>query len=125
MTRPERYLLTLEAPPGDVPAAVRLRRFLKSALRAHGLRCVSARPDAEDLGPAALARALRAARADIDTALLALPHVGPVRTRRALELLLALRGLERALSALAEDFDPAPAGQPIATSPQMEGERRR
>jgi hypothetical protein len=31
---------------------------------------------------------------------------------------LALRGLERALSALAADFDPAPAGQPITTSPQ-------
>jgi hypothetical protein len=107
MTGPERYHLVLEAlPDGGAPAAVRLRRALKCLLRAFGLRCVHVAPDGEDLGPAALARALRSARADIDTALLALPQAGPVRARRALELLLALRGLERALSALAADVDP-------------------
>jgi hypothetical protein len=29
--------------PADVPAAVRVRRFLKSALRAYGLKCESVR----------------------------------------------------------------------------------
>jgi hypothetical protein len=106
MRQRERYLLTLEAPPGDVPAAVRLKRFLKSALRAHGLRCVQARPDAEDLGPAALGWALRVAQVDIDTALGVLASVGRVRAKRAVKLLLALRELEGALAGLAADVDP-------------------
>jgi hypothetical protein len=32
------YRLTLQAEPGEVPAIVRLRRFLKAALRTYGLR---------------------------------------------------------------------------------------
>ena len=44
------FALTLEAVPGsDVPAAIRLKRFLKSALRAYGLRCTRA----EEIHPAA------------------------------------------------------------------------
>jgi hypothetical protein len=38
----ERYQLTLEALPDSAPAVIRLRRFLKAALRAYGLRCTSA-----------------------------------------------------------------------------------
>ena len=39
----ERYRLDLEAlPDGGAPAAIRLKRFLKMALRAYGLRCVAA-----------------------------------------------------------------------------------
>jgi hypothetical protein len=52
MARPERFLVTLEAPPGGAPAAVRLRRFLKAALRSFGLRCVRVAPAGE--GPEAL-----------------------------------------------------------------------
>jgi hypothetical protein len=37
-----RYRLTLEAQPGDVPPAVRLRRGLKYLGRVFGLRCTSA-----------------------------------------------------------------------------------
>lgn len=38
------YALTLEAVPGgDVPATIRLKRFLKAALRGYGLRCTEAR----------------------------------------------------------------------------------
>jgi hypothetical protein len=37
------YRITLEAEPSAVPAYVRLRRFLKAALRAYGLRCVTYR----------------------------------------------------------------------------------
>jgi hypothetical protein len=40
----EQYTITLRAEPGfDVPAVVRLRKFLKEALRGWGLRCVEAR----------------------------------------------------------------------------------
>jgi hypothetical protein len=39
----ERYLVTLDALVDDVPAAVRLRRLLKCALRSFGFRCVSVR----------------------------------------------------------------------------------
>jgi hypothetical protein len=42
MTDGPRYLLTVEAQPGPVPAPVRLRRMLKYALRVCGLRCLSA-----------------------------------------------------------------------------------
>ena len=38
----ERYALTLESLPDDAPPIIRLRRFLKMALRAYGLRCTSA-----------------------------------------------------------------------------------
>jgi hypothetical protein len=38
--RPQ-YSLLLRVEPGDVPATVRLRRFLKLALRGFGLRCLS------------------------------------------------------------------------------------
>jgi hypothetical protein len=41
-TARERFALILEAlPDGGVPAVVRLRRFLKAALRGYALRCVS------------------------------------------------------------------------------------
>ena len=37
------FALTLQAVPGsDVPAIIRLRRFLKAALRGYGLRCIRA-----------------------------------------------------------------------------------
>jgi hypothetical protein len=48
--RGEIFLVELEAVPGRVPGAVRLRALLKSALRAWGLKCRSVReapPDAE------------------------------------------------------------------------------
>jgi hypothetical protein len=39
----ERYRLDLEALPSwGAPAVIRLRRFLKAALRAYGLKCTSA-----------------------------------------------------------------------------------
>lgn len=51
----ERYRLDLEAVPDfGAPAVIRLRRFLKAALRAYGLRCTSAvelHPDGEEAGP--------------------------------------------------------------------------
>jgi hypothetical protein len=34
------YQITLRPEPGPVPAIVRLRKFLKAALRTYGLRCV-------------------------------------------------------------------------------------
>ena len=38
------FALTLESVPGsDVPAAVRLKRFLKAALRGYGLKCTECR----------------------------------------------------------------------------------
>jgi hypothetical protein len=37
---PERFLVELTALPDDVPPVVRLRKFLKRALRAYRLRCV-------------------------------------------------------------------------------------
>jgi hypothetical protein len=39
----ERFELELVAQPDEVPAIVRLKRLLKVALRAFGLRCVGAR----------------------------------------------------------------------------------
>ena len=36
----EKYRLTLQAIPDDVPAINRLRRALKTLLRAFGLRCL-------------------------------------------------------------------------------------
>jgi hypothetical protein len=52
--RQPKFALTLVAVPGsDVPAAIRLKRFLKAALRSYGLRCTEAReihpPPAEPL----------------------------------------------------------------------------
>jgi hypothetical protein len=42
-----RFALTLQALPnwgeGDVPPIIRLRRFLKAALRSYGLRCTEIR----------------------------------------------------------------------------------
>jgi hypothetical protein len=39
----ERYRLDLEAlPDGGAPGPIRLKRFLKMALRAYGLRCLAA-----------------------------------------------------------------------------------
>jgi hypothetical protein len=43
----ERFLVELRALPDEVPPVVRLRKFLKAALRAYGLRCTRAR----SLGP--------------------------------------------------------------------------
>ena len=39
------FALTLQAVPGwgNVPATIRLKRFLKAALRGYGLRCTEAR----------------------------------------------------------------------------------
>lgn len=37
----ERFVIVVEAIPGDVPAVIRLRRLLKTMLRGFGLRCVS------------------------------------------------------------------------------------
>ncbi len=39
------FALTLEAVPswGDVPATIRLKRFLKAALRSYGLKCIECR----------------------------------------------------------------------------------
>jgi len=39
-----RYVLTVEALPDDVPAAVRLRRLLKLLLRGYRFRCVRVAP---------------------------------------------------------------------------------
>jgi hypothetical protein len=39
----ERFLVELEAEPHPAPAINRLRRFLKLALRAYGLRCTDIR----------------------------------------------------------------------------------
>lgn len=44
-TTTEQFTLTLRPLPGwDVPAIIRLRKFLKMALRSYGLRCVEIRP---------------------------------------------------------------------------------
>ncbi len=40
MKQAERYTLSLVAKPSEVPATVRLRKLLKVALRAFGLKCV-------------------------------------------------------------------------------------
>ncbi len=37
----ERFVVELEALPDSVPSAIRLRHFLKAALRSWGLRCRS------------------------------------------------------------------------------------
>ena len=55
------FTLTLVAVPSDVPPTVRLKRFLKSALRAYGLRCTEAReitPPVPALRPAATSEAM-------------------------------------------------------------------
>jgi hypothetical protein len=59
------FALTLQAVPGsDVPPIIRLRRFLKAALRSYGLRCVECRehaspcpmpPDGQSIDPAPVA----------------------------------------------------------------------
>ena len=38
----ERFTITLESVPSDIPAAARLKRALKMLLRGFGLRCVTA-----------------------------------------------------------------------------------
>lgn len=38
---PETFTVTLEVKPADVPAEVRIRQFLKAALRQYGFRCLS------------------------------------------------------------------------------------
>lgn len=40
--RPRRYQLVLEPEPSSIPPILRLRKLLKLALRAFGLKCVSA-----------------------------------------------------------------------------------
>jgi hypothetical protein len=52
---PSEFRLTLRAEKGakwQAPGIVRLRRFLKCALRAFGLRCVDARPAPSPENPA-------------------------------------------------------------------------
>ncbi len=44
----QRFLLTIEATDSEIPVPVRLRRFLKSALRSYGLRCTRAVEDCPD-----------------------------------------------------------------------------
>ena len=48
---PERYTITVRTEPGPwrTPAIVRLRHFLKAALRAYGLRCVGIKPEKKEL----------------------------------------------------------------------------
>ena len=41
MTAKPRYRIEVEALPSEVPATARLKRLLKSMLRAYQLRCVS------------------------------------------------------------------------------------
>ena len=41
---PERFTLTLEAAPGEVPAQIRLRHALKVFWRLYQLRCTSIEP---------------------------------------------------------------------------------
>jgi len=41
---PERYVLTIQSLPDEVPAIVRLRRVLKAVLRSHRFRCIEIRP---------------------------------------------------------------------------------
>lgn len=40
--QPERFQVTLQAMPSEVPVIIRLRKFQKAALRSYGLRCTSA-----------------------------------------------------------------------------------
>ncbi len=44
--KPERYAIVLQAMPDQdgVPTIIRLRRFLKAALRSYRLRCVRCEP---------------------------------------------------------------------------------
>jgi hypothetical protein len=44
----ERFAIELTAAPDAVPAEIRLRQFLKAAIRRHGLRCTAIRR----IGPA-------------------------------------------------------------------------
>ena len=39
----ERFIIELQAAPGGIPAIVRLRKFLKMALRSYGLKCIAIR----------------------------------------------------------------------------------
>ncbi len=50
MKSKEAYHLTLVPVPDSVPGIIRLRRFLKLALRGFGLRCVSVEPVSEASG---------------------------------------------------------------------------
>ncbi len=49
---PEQFTLTLRALPawGDVPATIRLKRFLKAALRSYGLKCTECREAPDQAG---------------------------------------------------------------------------
>jgi hypothetical protein len=42
---PERWVLVFTVEPGDVPAAVRVKQLLKTALRRHGLVCLGVYAD--------------------------------------------------------------------------------
>lgn len=44
----ERFTLLIAIEPGDTPAHVRLRHFLKTALRRWGIRCVTITPTNKD-----------------------------------------------------------------------------
>jgi hypothetical protein len=59
------YVLVLVPLPDSVPAAVRVRRLLKAALRGYRLKCVLIRdPKAEELAATAAAGSLRAGEDD-------------------------------------------------------------
>ena len=40
-TSKQEYTLVLRPEPSDIPSIIRLRRFLKAALRSYGMRCTS------------------------------------------------------------------------------------
>ena len=46
----KQYVIVLKATPHPSPAIVRLRRLLKTALRAYGLKCVECRETPEGQG---------------------------------------------------------------------------
>jgi len=51
---PEKFVITVRAEGPGPPVPIRLRRLLKTMLRAYGVRCVSIRPETPD--PNAFAR---------------------------------------------------------------------
>ena len=43
--KPERFTLVVEVLAANTPAEIRLRKFLKLALRSYGIRCASFQPE--------------------------------------------------------------------------------
>lgn len=65
---PETFIVTLTTVAGTAPAATRLKRFLKAALRNHGLRCVDYRELPPNTPPA---------HAQLTPLILAAPPIAP------------------------------------------------